>query len=216
MADLDLPHRVISVISTVHYDINLHNAYWTGTQMVYGDAYAYVNADDIVAHELTHGVTQSESNLIYLYQSGAINESFSDLWGEYFDQTNGEGNDSPSVKWRLGEDVTGLGAVRNMSNPPEFSDPDRMTSTYYYKGEGDNGGVHTNSGVNNKAVSLMVDGGSFNSKVVKPLGWDKTAAIYHVAQTDLLGVASNYSDLYYALQQACTILIGGHKRHHRR
>ena len=84
----------MTIISTVHYGNNYSNAFWSGEQMVYGDAYGYPLADDVVAHELTHGVTQYESNLFYYYQSGAINEFFSDLWGEYYDQTNGQGNDS--------------------------------------------------------------------------------------------------------------------------
>lgn len=184
------------------------NAFWNGVQMVYGSAYGFPLADDVVAHELTHGVTQYESNLFYYYQSGAINESFSDLWGEYYDQTNTQGNDAPNVKWLMGEDVSGSGAIRSMNNPPAYSDPDKMSSVYYYKGSGDNGGVHTNSGVNNKAVFLMVDGGTFNGKTVTALGWEKTGAIYYEAQTNLLTSGSDYSDLYYALQQACSNLIG--------
>ncbi|MBI5704366.1 MAG: M4 family metallopeptidase, partial [Chloroflexi bacterium] len=201
------------IISTVQYcDPSLPcpyaNAFWDGTQMVYGSAYGFPLADDIVAHELTHGVTQYESNLFYYYQSGAISESFSDLWGEYYDQTNGQGNDDVTVRWLLGEDTSGLGAIRSMNNPLAFGDPDRMSSPNYYEGADDNGGVHTNSGVNNKAVSLMVDGGSFNGKTVTALGWDKTGAIYYEANTNLLTSGADYSDLYYALQQACTNLIG--------
>ncbi len=202
--------------STVHYSSGFANAFWNGYMMVYGDKYGYPLADDVVAHELTHGVTQFESNLFYYYQSGAINESFSDLWGEYYDQTNGKGNDVASVKWLLGEDVSGypkpagftVPALRSMSNPPALGDPDKMTSTYYYKGGDDNGGVHTNSGVNNKAVYLMVQGGTFNGKTVTALGWDKTAAIYYEANTNLLTSAADYSDLYYALQTACAGLLG--------
>jgi Zn-dependent metalloprotease len=204
-----LDNAGMSITSTVHYSSGYDNAYWDGSQMVYGDGYGFANADDIVAHELTHGVTQYESNLLYFYQSGAINESFSDLWGEYFDQTNGQGNDTPAVKWLIGEDVSDLGAFRSMSDPPVFGDPDKITSTLFYKGEADNGGIHHNSGVNNKAIFLMVDGGVFNGKTVSGIGWDKTAAIYYEAQTNLLGSGSNYSDLYYALQQACSTLTGG-------
>ncbi|MFT3894170.1 MAG: M4 family metallopeptidase [Anaerolineales bacterium] len=151
------------IISTVQYEIGYKNAFWNGAQMILGDGYGFANADDIMAHELTHGVTQYESNLLYFYQSGAIDESFSDLWGEYFDQVNGTGNDSPYVKWLIGEDVTGKSqpAFRNMANPPQYSHPDKISSSYYYMGEGDNGGVHTNSGVNNKAAYLMVEGGTF-------------------------------------------------------
>ena len=83
-----------------------------------------------------------------------------------------------------------------------------MTSPYYYTGWDDNYGVHWNSGVNNKAVFLMVDGGTFNNKTVTALGWDKVGAIYYEANTSLLTSAADYSDLYYALQQACVTLVG--------
>ncbi len=95
-----------------------------------------------------------------------------------------------------------------MSDPPAFGDPDKMSSANYDESEEDNGGVHHNSGVNSKAVFLMVDGGSFNGKTVTALGWTKTAAIYYEVNTNLLSSGADYSDLYYALQQACTNLIG--------
>ena len=95
-----------------------------------------------------------------------------------------------------------------MSNPPAYNDPDKMTSPLYIKDESDNGGTHSNSGVNNKAVFLIVDGGTFNGKTVTALGWEKTGAIYYEANTNLLSSGADYSDLYYALQQACANLIG--------
>jgi Zn-dependent metalloprotease len=206
------------ILSTVHYSSGFDNAFWNGYMMIYGDTYGYPLADDIVAHELTHGVTQHEANLFYYYQSGAINESFSDLWGEYYDQSNKQGNDADSVKWIIGEDIKNypipngfsVPALRSMSNPPALQDPDMMSSQYYYEGEGDNGGVHWNSGVNNKAVYLMVEGGTFNAKTVSPLGWEKVGAIYYEVNTNLLTSGADYSDLYYALQQACASLIGTH------
>jgi bacillolysin len=108
----------------------------------------------------------------------------------------------------MGEDVSGLGALRSMNNPPSFGDPDKISSLKYYEGDADNGGVHTNSGVNNKAVYLMVDGGTFNGKAITPMGWTKTAAIYYEANSKLLSSGANYSDLYYALQKACSNLLG--------
>ena len=71
--------------------------------MTYGDG-CFIVVDDVVAHEMTHGVTEYESNLIYSYQSGAINESFSDIWGEFVDLTNGKGNEDISC-WYMGEEV---------------------------------------------------------------------------------------------------------------
>ncbi|MGB8982607.1 MAG: choice-of-anchor Q domain-containing protein [Anaerolineales bacterium] len=200
------------IISSVHYCSASYcpsaTAAWNGAQMVYGDAYGFALADDIVAHELTHAVIQYESNLMSFYQSGAINESLADLWGEYYDQTNGLGNDGQEVKWLLGEDIENHGAVRSMSNPPAYSQPDKMTSTWYVKSYDDDYGVWANRGVNNKAVFLMVDGGTFNTKTVTGIGWDKTAAIYYEAQTRLITSGSDYSDLYYAVQQACLNLTG--------
>jgi bacillolysin len=198
----------MAIKSTVHYNVSYANAFWDGSQMIYGDAYGFAQADDVVAHELTHGVTQYESNLFYYYQSGAINESFSDVWGEFYDQTNGDGNDTAGVNWLVGEDVSGLGAIRSMNNPPAYGDPDKMSNANYYMGDGDSGGVHYNSGINNKAVYLMVDGGSFNGKTVTALGWTKTIAIYYEVQKHLLTSGADYSDLYYALQQACKNLTG--------
>jgi Zn-dependent metalloprotease len=206
----------MTIVSSVHYYYTA-NVYWDPflEQVVYGDGSDIPLADDIGGHELTHGVTQHSSNLFYYYQSGAINESFSDLWGEFIDLTNGRGNDTPGVRWYLGEDIAGIDGVRNMADPPEFDQPDKITSPNYYVGSadlgyfGDNGGVHTNSGVNNKAVYLMTDGGSFNGQTVTSLGIDKVAVIYYEVQTSLLTSGSDYGDLYNTLYQGCLNLVGG-------
>jgi hypothetical protein len=150
-----------------------------------------------------------ESHLFYYYQSGAINESFSDLWGEFIDLTNGAGSDDPSDRWLMGEDIPG-GAIRSMSSPSAspYFDPDRIGSGFYTCGESDVGGVHTNSGVNNKAAFLLVDGGSFNGKTVTGLtgGIPQVADLYYEVNTNLLTSGSNYQDLYNALIQASKIL----------
>ncbi len=196
------------ISSTVHYNDTsgtCPNAFWDGTQMVYCDGYA--EADDVVGHELTHGVTSHESNLIYYFQSGAMNESFSDIWGEFIDLSNSTGNDSPSSRWLMGEDMPS-GAIRDMQFPDSFGDPDRMTSNLYWTSSSDNGGVHSNSGVGNKAAYLMTDGDTFNGITVNGLGVTKTAKIYYEAQTNLLTSGANYADLYDALYQACLNLVG--------
>ena len=176
------------------------NAFWTGSQMVYGQGFSA--ADDVVAHELAHGFTNFTSNLFYWYQSGAINESLSDVWGEFVDQANGAGNDAANVRWLMGEDVPGFGAIRSMINPPDFNDPDRMGSPIYHCAQSDFGGVHINSGVNNKAVFLMTDGGTFNGFTVAGLGLPRVADLYYEVQTNLLTSASDYADLNDALIQA--------------
>ncbi|MBI4746114.1 MAG: M4 family metallopeptidase, partial [Deltaproteobacteria bacterium] len=199
----------MSISSTVHYDVvGYQNAFWDGTQMAYGDGFS--QADDVVGHELTHGVTDHTSNLLYYYQSGAINESFSDLWGEFIDLMNGSGTDTDAVRWKMGEDLPVTGAIRDMKDPTLFSNPDKMTSPNYdYDADFlDNGGVHTNSGINNKAVYLMTDGDTFNGTTVTGLGITKVAKIYYEAQTHLLTSGSNYYDLYQYLYQACLNLVG--------
>lgn len=204
----------LTLISTVHYGVDYENAFWSGTQMVYGDGYGFPLADDVVAHELTHGVTQYESNLFYYYQSGAINEALSDVFGEFVDLTNGAGSDAAGNRWQVGEDISGLGALRDMEDPPLFSDPDRMLSAFYKSASGDvtnpafdNGGVHTNSGLLNKAAFLLVDGQTFNGLVVSPIGLTKTAQIIYHTATNLLTSGSDYLDLYNALYSSCTSLI---------
>ena len=182
------------------------NAFWNGSQMVYGAGYA--NADDVVAHELTHGVTQYTSQLLYYAESGAINESMSDVMGELVDLgSTVSGPDPPSDRWLIGEQLP-IGAIRSMSDPTMFGDPDKMTSPLYAGSSADSHGVHTNSSVGNKAAFLITDGGTFNGQTIFGLGQAKAALIYYELETTLLGPGSDYLDLFHALPQACTNIIG--------
>lgn len=110
------------------------NAYftWESHRIYVGQG---LTPDDVLAHEFTHGVTHFESGLVYANESGAINESFSDTWGEFTDLTNTLGTDTTAVRWQIGEDLPG-GIFRDMRNPQSrthnwgslaFSDPDRMS-----------------------------------------------------------------------------------------
>jgi len=202
----------LTLKSTVRYcpspaQCPYQNAFWDGRQMVYGEGFAA--ADDVVGHELTHGVTDFSAHLFYYYQSGAINESLSDVFGEFVDLTNGAGTDTAAVRWQIGEDLS-VGAIRDMKNPVPFGDPDQMDSPNYTSdpNEQDSGGVHQNSGVNNKAAFLITDGGAFNGRTVTGLGIPKASRIYYEVQTAMLTSASDYADLASALQQACTNLVG--------
>ena len=194
----------MSLKSFTHYSTGYCNAFWDGVEMVYGDACGLI-VDDVVGHEMTHGVTEHTSNLTYSYESGAINESISDIFGKgvafYL------GHDTGADKWLLGED-SGLGAIRDMANPPAYNQPDKMSSPYWYTGSGDHGGVHTNSGVGNKTAYLMTDGDTFNGYTVTGIGWAKTAQIFYYTNVYLLTASSNYAALGHALVQACANLTG--------
>jgi len=198
----------MTLTSRVHHGTGICNAYWNKTYkyMIYGDGCeSSIVVDDVAAHEMTHGVTVYESALIYTNQSGAINEAFSDIWGELVDQNNGKGNDTSEVKWKIGEDFVS-GGIRDMKNPPALGQPDKITSNLYYCGTFDNGGVHTNSGVGNKAAYLITDGGTFNGYTVRGLGYVKAAKLFYEVQTNLLTSSAKYSDLYNALILACSNL----------
>ncbi len=180
----------------------MENAYWDGSpdkrRMYFGSGFV---ADDVAGHELTHGVTQYESNLIYQNESGAINEAFSDMWGEWIDQTDNLGTDDEFVKWYMGED-TSVGSIRNMKYPPEFYMPEIKEGEYWYTGNLDNGGVHTNCGVGDKLCYLLTDGATFNKKTVTPMGIITVANLFYEVQTNLLISSSDYTDLYGCLTQA--------------
>jgi Zn-dependent metalloprotease len=178
------------------------NAFWDGSQAVYGEGWA---TDDVVAHELTHGVTQHTANLFYYYQSGAINESMSDIFGEITDIKRNL--NTATEQWLVGEESP-VGAIRDMENPPAFNDPDRVLSALYWDDPGDAGGVHINSGIGNKAAYLIADGATFNGETVQALGVDKAARVHYRALTTLLRSASDYRDLAVALPAACDALVG--------
>ncbi|MEI9477004.1 MAG: M4 family metallopeptidase, partial [Deltaproteobacteria bacterium] len=180
------------------------NAFWNGAQVVYGEGWA--SALDVVGHEMTHGVTQHESNLFYFMQSGALNEAFSDIWGEFIEKTYEGGADT---EWLIGENLP-YGALRSMSDPELYENPDRIGSEYYICDVWYNQDivVHYNSGVANKAAYLMAVGGAFNGFTVNGLGIAKAAKIFYEVQTHLLTSAGDYNDLYDALPQACANLVG--------
>ncbi|MGQ9555428.1 MAG: S8 family serine peptidase [Anaerolineae bacterium] len=208
----------MAIVNTVRYcppwgqgPCPYDNAFWNGEQMVYGGGMV---ADDVVGHEMTHAVTQYESRLFYAYQSGAINESLSDIWGEFIDQVYSNGS-NPGLRWLIGEDLPpSIGVIRDMAHPHNYSQPERMGDDLYYACtdaadiNGDMGGVHTNSGVLNKAAYLITDGGSFNGQTIAGIGLEKAARIFYELQTNLLTSASDYHDVYNLLPQACNNLIG--------
>ncbi len=199
--------------SYVHYSTNYNNAFWDGQRMTYGDGdgstFSPLVSIDVVGHEITHGVTEHSANLAYTYESGALNESFSDVFGESIENYATGSND-----WLIGAqiDLTGNG-IRNMSNPNEDGDPDTYKGNYWFTGSSDNGGVHTNSGVQNFWYYLLVNGGSgVNdngfSYNVSGIGITKAAKIAYRNLTVYLTSSSNYSDAYLGALDAATDLYG--------
>lgn len=214
---------------TVNNDptISCPNANWNGTSTNYCTD---VTGDDTVAHEWGHAYTEYTNGLIYQWQSGALNEAYSDMWGEVIDFENGRGTDSPgglrsaggcsvfgngtpsvdnSYRWLSGEDDPAFGgAIRDLWHPPCYGDPGKVTDTgQYVCSTADAGGVHTNSGIPNHAFALMTDGGTYNGVTVNGIGLTKTARIHWEAQ-NLLTPASDFVDHADALDAACAALDG--------
>jgi len=181
--------------STVHYGRNYNNAFWNGSQMVYGDGdgttfTSLSGSLDVIAHELTHAVTERTSGLEYRNQSGALNESISDTFGVFLDKDD----------YLIGEDVytpkKAGDALRSLSNPSLYGQPEHMSN--YVNTTSDNGGVHTNSGIPNKAAYLTISN----------LGISVAEKIYYRALTVYLSPMSNFSDARASLLAAAADLYG--------
>jgi len=163
--DAELP-----LLSTVHYGVDYDNAFWDGSQMIFGDGDGsvfnrFTIAVDVIGHELTHGVTDHLSALDYQGQSGALNESVSDVFGSLVKQRlNGE--TAEEADWLIGEGLLATGingvALRSMKAPgtayddPKLGgkDPQPATMADYVDTTDDNGGVHINSGITNHAFYM--------------------------------------------------------------
>ncbi|MDI3388644.1 M4 family metallopeptidase [Streptomyces sp. B-S-A8] len=160
----------LPLIATVHYDEKYGNAFWDGKQMVFGDGDGEIFLDftipvDVMAHELTHGVTQYTANLAYSGQSGALNESVSDVFGSLVKQHT-LGQTADQADWLIGEGLLAPGvqgvALRSMKAPGTAydddvlgKDPQPAHMDDYVDTEQDNGGVHINSGIPNHAFYLL-------------------------------------------------------------
>ncbi len=158
--------------ANVHTGTNYVNAYWDGTDFHFGDGDG-VTADpltvlDVSAHEYGHAVTQYTSELEYSYESGALNEAYSDIMGstvEFYHQPDGRGSYPSSTPgysdWLMGEDCwLAEEALRDLRDPHRYELPSYYHGTYWYYGSGDNGGVHTNCMVGEFAFYLLAEGGS--------------------------------------------------------
>lgn len=214
--------RGMDLNSTVHYGSSYDNAFWDGKQMTYGDGdedlpeaerlfNRFTIAIDIIAHELTHGVTQYEAGLVYRNQPGALNESFSDVFGALVKQHQRR-QTVTEADWIIGEglftrNVNATG-IRSMKAPGTAyndsklgKDPQPAHMRDIYKGFEDNGGVHINSGIPNYAFYLV-------ARELGGYAWEKAGRIWYLALRDKLRPTSTFWDAARETYQIAGELFG--------
>jgi Zn-dependent metalloprotease len=212
----------MELVSVVHFLQGYDNAFWNGERMVYGDGdedlpvsdrlfNRFTIAIDIIGHELTHGVTQYEANLVYKNQPGALNESFSDVFGSLVKQRV-KNQTAAQADWLIGEglftsNVNGK-AIRSMKSPGSAyndpllgKDPQPGHMNDYVQTTSDNGGVHINSGIPNKAfynVAMALGGHA----------WEKAGKIWYVTLKDKLNANSDFMAAAKATVEVAGTLFG--------
>ena len=208
--------RGLPLNSTVHYQRNYDNAFWDGSQMVYGDGDGdlfnrFTIAIDVIGHELTHGVTQYEAKLVYSQQPGALNESMSDVFGSLVKQYQ-KNQTADQADWIIGEGLLAAGVngvgIRSMkapgtayNDPVLGKDPQPGHMKDYVNTTSDNGGVHINSGIPNRAFYLAaLEIGGF--------AWEKAGQIWYVTLRDKLGSSSNFQNCADLTFQTAAELFG--------
>lgn len=193
----------LEVLSSVHFEIDYGNAFWNGSQMVYGDGDdelfkrgAFTESLDVIAHELTHGVTQFTAGLRYRKQSGALNESLSDAVGSLVKQY-AMGQTADQADWLIGEGILGPAlegeALRSLKAPGTAFDfdsqPSHMRDYRDLPDDGDprndHGGVHINSGIPNHAFYLAATG-------LGGPAWEKAGLIWYRTLVERLDENSDF------------------------
>ncbi|MBX3298169.1 MAG: M4 family metallopeptidase [Acidobacteria bacterium] len=211
------------ITSRVHFGSNYNNAFWYQNMMTYGDGngttFSPLTTVDIAGHEMTHGVTEFTANLTYSNESGALNESMSDVFGAMVELYS-RGGTVTSDTWKIGEQAytpnTAGDALRYMNNPHLASnsgytaddDPDHYTERY--TGTADSGGVHINSGIPNHVFYLAAAGGThhLSGVTVTGMGTTDAARIWYRALTTYMTSGTNFSAARTAMLNAATDLFG--------
>lgn len=197
--------------STVHYDKNYNNAFWNNTEMVYGDGdgkffIPLTKGLDVCAHEMSHAVTSFTCNLMYLGQSGALNESFSDMMGKSCEHWVNKEFVPENANWILGDKIVGSEfpgkGIRSFKNEKAYtgdSQPKHMKN--FYIGMQDNGGVHINSGIpNHMFYNLCL--------IMKQPSYGKPIQIVYNAHTKYVGQFTNFSGYAKAMVKSAQELYG--------
>lgn len=202
--------------ATVHYGEDYDNAFWDGERMVFGDGdgevfVGFANSPSVIGHELSHGVIQHTANLAYRNQSGALNESIADVFGALTEQYLGQ-QTADEASWLIGSEiftaaVQGV-ALRNMLEPGTAYDDDVLGRDPqpghmrdYVTMIEDNGGVHVNSGIPNRAFALLArDLGGF--------AWDRAGLIWYRALTGPLSTMATFVEFADATVSAAEAEYG--------
>ncbi|HEY6631148.1 MAG TPA: M4 family metallopeptidase [Rhizobiaceae bacterium] len=175
----------MTLMSSVHYRVDYNNAFWNGVHMTYGDGDGqlfldFTRSNDVVAHELTHGVTQYTSGFVYTNEAGGLNESMSDVFGSMFRQW--EKNQTFSrADWLIGADIVGPAAkARGYKCLRDLSDPGGKhclsPQPVHYKDYIPGGDPHDNSGIPNYAFYLA-------AKAIGGRSWEKAGKVWYAALT---------------------------------
>jgi Zn-dependent metalloprotease len=197
-----IDNKGLPLKATVHFGKKYDNAFWNGQQMVFGDGdnvifTGFTGCLDVIGHELTHGVTGSEANLNYQGQSGALNESISDVFGSLVKQKK-LNQTADQADWLIGAGLLAPGihgvALRSMKapgtaydDPTLGKDPQPADMAHYVQTAQDNGGVHTNSGITNRAFYLV-------AAALGGYAWEKAGQIWYDTLTDpRLKASANFS-----------------------
>ena len=205
------------LISSVHYSNNYVNAFWDGTQMVYGDgdnvnSISLAISMDVTAHELTHAVTERTSNLIYSGESGGLNEAMSDIFGntcEWYRDNNGNiAGPTSANNYLVGDDIwLADPALRYMADPALDG-----ASLDFWTSSAGNVDVHYSSGIANLAYYLLAEGGTHprgkSTNVVTGIGIHDAGQIFYRANTVYLTASSSFADARAATAHAATDLFG--------
>jgi Zn-dependent metalloprotease len=204
--------RGATVRATVHYERDYENAFWDGNQLVFGDGDGrvfgrFTKPIDVLGHELAHAVTQFTADLTYQGQSGALNESMSDVFGSCIKQRH-LGQDAAAADWLVGEGIFLPGingrALRSMTDPGTAyddpllgKDPQVGSMADFVVTSDDNGGVHLNSGIPNRAFVIA-------ARAIGGQTWSGAGRIWYDALTSGLG-----RDTDFATFAAATIAAAG-------
>ncbi len=177
-----IDNRGLPLVAIVHYETDYDNAFWDGEKMVFGDGdgeqFNRFTIDlDVIGHELGHGITQTENNLTYQGEPGALNESYSDVYGSMVQQYH-DNQTTEQANWLIGDQLVLPGfpgkALRSMKAPGTAYDGDPQPDNYadFVTTTDDSGGVHINSGIPNKAFYTLAAALGGHS-------WERAGAIWY-------------------------------------